>query len=354
MQEANVNTCASLAIDSLGNRITVGLVKDKYDLITKWDKEGRNIWTVGETTNCLFNSVAIDRNDDSIYAIGNRYQPNGSPEGILVKYDTNGEPLWVRTMTAFGYGLFSTLSLDALGNVIISGDVGTRKKYRTTDSSVSKVSKKGDLLWETVVSSHQHYLTINDYYLLDTAVDSQGNVYGCGTVNRIVNSPGFLVKLNASGELVWKKVIDTKRDLQLTSITIGEDDNIYVGGRYLDHFTEIYGTECYGRLYKWSPDGVKLFELVEKNQQASHLVVAYCKKGYIITVGPVKNKSKYHTKLTVRKLSMDGKILDSMFIEGDPFRVKSKSLAISNSDEIFVVGYPRDNSNLYGIVPVEI
>jgi hypothetical protein len=354
MQEITVNTCASLAVDSHGNRVIVGYLKYSGDLITKWSREGVNIWTVGEDSKCIFSSIAVDTTDDSIYALGNRYQENGKPEGLLVKYDTIGEPMWVRTMTAYGYGLFSTLSLDKSGNVIVSGDVGTRKKNRTTDSSVSKISKAGDLLWETVVSSYQHYLTVNDYYLIDTAVDSKCNIYGCGTVSRVVNSPGFLVKLSTNGELVWKKVIDTKRDFQLTSVTVDDDDNVYTGGRYLDHFTEIYGTECYGHLFKWSPDGDKLFEIVEKNQQASHLVISYCKKGYLITAGPVKIKSRDKTQLLFRKLSLDGKILDTVSTVGDPFRIKSKSLAVSDNGEVLIVGYPKDNTNLYGILPVEI
>lgn len=354
MEETNVNTCACLSIDSQGNRVTVGYIKDKGDLIAKWDKQGVNIWTVGEDTRCMFTTVAVDTTDDSVYALGNRYQENNLPEGILVKYDTLGEPMWVRTMTAYGYGLFSTLSLDRVGNIIVSGDVGTRKKDRTTDSSVSKISKKGDLIWETVVSSHQHYLFINDYYLIDTAIDSKGNIYGCGTVSRVVNSPGFLVKLNTHGELVWKKVLDTRRNLQLTSITIDDDDNIYTGGRYLDDFIEIYGTECYGHLYKWSPNGDKLFEIVEKNQQASHLVITYCKQGYLITTGPVKIKSRDKTNLLVRKLSLDGKIMDTASVVGDPFRIKSKSLAVCDNGEVLIVGYPKDNTNLYGILPVEI
>lgn len=354
MEEINVNTDACLAIDSLGNGVTVGFAGKNPCLINKWDENGKNIWSTGEDNKAVYSAVCVDTTDDSIYALGNKCNENERSEGIIVKYDTHGNPLWGMSMSILGYGVYSTISLTATGDIIVSGDVGTVDKQRTTDACVVKISKDGNLIWETVVSSYQHYLTINDYYLIDTAVDSQGNIYGCGTVDRIVNSPGFLVKLNSEGKLLWKKVIDTRRTLHFTSLAIDADDNVYVGGRYMDEFMELYWTNCNGYLYKWSPDGDKLFEIVESNQHATHMVISYCKKGYLITAGPAKMQSRNTTNLIVRKVSLDGKVMNTQTIIADPFRIKARSLVTCDNGDVFIVTYPKDNTNLYRIIQVEI
>jgi hypothetical protein len=211
------------------------------------------------TDETCFNSVAMDA-DGNTYAVGYHYdymdvrriEHSGK---LIVKYDSDGVVLWENSLNDYGYGMFSGVAIDKLGNLYAVGYSGSSSTY----SQIMKFDcDNGDVLWSKsateVTSSGSGYFRSS---FRAAATDESGNVYVVGyqynsysvkydnvTVSK--NDKQFravLVKYNSDGYVQWVKsttnsTVTTEPDFQ--GVAVDECGDVYVAG-YLGGGMEDFG-----------------------------------------------------------------------------------------------------------------
>ncbi len=175
----------------------------------------------------------------------------GQSDIFLQKLDASGNLLWVKSMGGADYDFGNAITIDATGNLYMTGSFQTTADFDpgagTTnlvsaggyDNFVVKLDAAGTLLWARGMGG------ADDSYGNAIAVDGSGNVYttgsfwlsgdfdpGAGTVT--LTSAGitdvFLSKLDASGNYVWAKVLGGTGQDESYSLALDASGNVYTTG----------------------------------------------------------------------------------------------------------------------------
>ncbi len=207
-----IDYAAALAVDDSGNVYVTGSSEGNVgiysDYVTiKYNSNGDTVWLRrynGEgNSRDMGRSIAVDawRN---VYVTG--YSGTGTPSGqdyATIKYDSNGDTLWLRWYTGPGdpentADVASGLVLDKNGSVYVTGyspGVGTDYDFATI-----KYDGNGNSIWV------RRYNYSGDSYeeTQALAVDSSGNVYITGyTRGSTPNDDIITIKYNSNGDTVW-------------------------------------------------------------------------------------------------------------------------------------------------------
>jgi len=222
--------------------------------------------TAGNNTS-LFNSVAVD-SSGNVYAAGHQYGTgsyaygegvsvagSGSSNVVLVKYNSSGNALWAKSVTAGNNtSLFNSVAVDSSGNVYAAGyQSGTGSFTYGEGVSVAgsssyynvvlvKYDSSGTALWAKSVTAGTSSSCFNS-----VAVDSSGNVYAAGYQNgtgsytygegvSVVGSYSYsvnvvLVKYNSSGTALWAKSVTAGTNWsKFNSVAVDSSGNVYAAG----------------------------------------------------------------------------------------------------------------------------
>lgn len=248
------------------NRISIG-GRDPY--LIKLDSDGNVVWakTWGSADHDYGIYVAGD-SSGNVCIIGHftgtvNFNPNpGDPVncttvGLLdfyvSKFNTNGELQWARTWGSDTYDYAAGVSMDASGNVFVSGDFqhtcnfnpwGTPLNLTAggMDPCVSKFDSDGNFQWAKAWGGSGH-----DRSYACAAGDS-GSVTISGHFNGTVNfnpNPGdpiekssngmtdaYIIKLDSTGDLLWARAFGASKNDFGYATHIGGSGNVYVAGDY--------------------------------------------------------------------------------------------------------------------------
>ena len=216
------NNGASVATDSSGNVYSTGLFSGTVDF-----DPGPN----------SFNLTSTGQNDI-----------------FVLKYDVFGNFIWVKSIGGIPGETVSSITLDNLGNIYITGDFwGTvdfnpgSGTFNVTSSGLNdvftlKLDASGNFVYAKSLSG-------TDYNCGNTvAIDVSGNVYttgffmgtvdfdpGLGTFNltSIGSTDIFISKLDASGNFVWAKSMGGIGYDEVRSMVIDSLGNVYTTGNYM-------------------------------------------------------------------------------------------------------------------------
>jgi hypothetical protein len=150
----------------------------------------------------------------------------GSYDVFILKLDASGNFVWAKQMGGLGYDYGHSITLDANGNILITGlfngvadfdpGIGTfnMTSAGSTDIFVSKLDSVGNYVWARQMGG-----TAADAGS-EICIDFLGNVYSAGTFNGTADfDPGtgtlnftalsgsdiFVSKLDSSGNFIWAK-----------------------------------------------------------------------------------------------------------------------------------------------------
>lgn len=249
----NTSTVA-IAADKQGNIYSVGIFTGtvafgtdtlrslgyagQYDVfILKADSAGNKVWA--KRAGGIYDDSAVDIAADSagnVYftgwyrnaaTFGNLTAPMASHSDAnpyVVKYDTNGNAVWLKVGTGNNDGFGRGVEVDAAGNVLMAADVSGTTTFDGVvfqtfqvrfDVVLIKYSPAGTLLWAKTGGNQNN---ANDIVRC-TAVDKQGNVFISGqfattfSIDNVTITGSsydfdiYLAKFNAAGALQWLKLI---------------------------------------------------------------------------------------------------------------------------------------------------
>lgn len=170
-----------------------------------------------------FHSV-IETSDGGYVAAGLTYSgpsgeltdpSNGSVDGLLMKFDALGQPLWNQVFGGSGMDEFSSVAEDAQGNLIVAGKSTSSATGEITDTSnglndglLVKFDAHGQPLWSQLFGSSDHEYFYSAVPLSDGGYVAVGSAKSYATNGEITeqgngSDDGLLVKFDADGKAQW-------------------------------------------------------------------------------------------------------------------------------------------------------
>jgi len=190
----------ALGIDSQDNIISLGYTNVNGDgdvLIVKFSSNGTPLWSkiIDDGSTEIGDALYVDGNDNIFVA-----HSLSTLNDALIKYNSTGGVLWNVNVSHGSYGSsIHDLTIDSNGDLILVGNkdfTGTGKpdfwvlKYNATN---------GSQIWEKTFTHAVNIVEIA--YAVVT--DSSNNIYFTGSLGNTDGIP--VLKLNSAGTLSWKK-----------------------------------------------------------------------------------------------------------------------------------------------------
>ncbi len=268
----------SVSTDANGNIIVTGefwsssitfgtttLTNAGYDdiFIVKYDGAGNVLWAKSAVGNFYDNglSVSTDANGNIIVTgefmsasitFGTTTLTNASTNRtdiFIVKYDGAGNVLWAKSAGGTGYDRGHSVSTDANGNIIVTGDflsssitfgTTTLTNAGNTDIFIVKYDGAGNVLWAKSAGG-----PAGDYGV-SVSTDANGNIIVTGEFwsssitfgTTTLTNPGyadiFIVKYDGAGNVMWAKSAGGTNQNQEggNSVSTDANGNIIVTGRF--------------------------------------------------------------------------------------------------------------------------
>jgi len=255
---AAYNYCMDIAIDKSDNFYIVGYInkdfknqvlKGSQDLyISKYNSAGTHQWTqlLGAKKSVTNATRLVVDNKSNIYVAG---ITNGNldgqnikipTDGLIVKYDSNGNKKWTRLIGAVGtgeeYAYAGSIAVDSNGNCFITGDIDGqidgKAKIGSIDTVIIAYTPDGNKLWSKLLGVKKEIV-----FNTEIVIDSLNNLYISGTTtgklgeNQIGEWDGFVAKYNADSKEEWIKQFGVAGgDVGNTGIALDKNNLLYVVG----------------------------------------------------------------------------------------------------------------------------
>jgi len=335
----------SIAIDGSGNVYVTGFsrgtgIADDYATI-KYDSSGVQQWVQrysGPVDSAdQANSLAVD-NSGNVYVTG---YSRGSLTGFdiaTIKYNTNGDSMWVQRFNASGnnYDAGKSVVVDDSGNVYVTG---FSKGFTTYNDFVTiKYNSSGIVKW---VRSYNG-TSANDV-AISIAVDGSGNVYVTGNSDGNGTDADYAtLKYNPEGVQQWVKRYDGLEhgnDLP-TSLVVDISGNVYVTGMSI-----AFGTGYDYATIKYSSSGIQKW-LARYDGPGNSGDIAYSiavDDSYNVYVSGKSGASNYYNDCTTIKYDSAGtEKWIQRYVKTFSNNV-GKSIKVDDLGNVFVTGYTDGN-----------
>ncbi|MEE8574909.1 MAG: hypothetical protein V3T30_05805 [Thermodesulfobacteriota bacterium] len=244
--------------DSAGNVYVTGYSVNALmlqDMLTiKYDPDGNLLWKRRIKGNKGHGRrIFIDSSGD-IYALGTYSLIVPLPPYIhdrkyglmIVKYDTNGNQLWIWRSSQEVVNGFSFSYIQAMGKVDSSDNlhfaVSTSIPGQSKDITTFKIDSNGNELWHAYYGGSKVTDDSHGKYSDDRAtgldIDSLGNVYTIGKVHNECQPASIncsdtdvaFMKYDPGGNLLWSREVDHTTADSAGSIDVDSTGNVYVSG----------------------------------------------------------------------------------------------------------------------------
>ena len=215
-----------VAVDSSNNVIVTGYIRNgtNYDVsTTKYAENGDLVWTR------IFDNkpmdagwgVAVDSNNN-IIVTGYSGENLDSRDFLTIKYDSNGNLVWVRTYDGGAADAGWDVAVDSDDNIIVTGwTMGANWNYGTI-----KYDPDGNVIWVRIFDNG--FLD----YAHGVAVDSNNNVIVTGTTHPPSGTYNYCtVKYDPNGGLIWVRAYDRGVYEDALSVAVDSNNNIIVTGK---------------------------------------------------------------------------------------------------------------------------
>ena len=232
-------------------------------------------------------SIAVD-NMGNVYVTGNSAGNGTGTDCVTIKYNSNGDTVWVRRYNGPGNGSDVALSIgvDGSGNVYIAGNsVGSGTGW---DYLAIKYNSDGVQQWVQRYNGPEN----NTDKALSAAIDGMGNVHLTGYSQRSDNWTSYYVtiKYNFAGVLQWVRTASGAPWLRCKarSIALDNSGNVYVTGDTGNDTSVIVWSDWL--TIKYNPGGGTLWSVIQDgpysyNSEDYAYSVGVASSGYVYVSG---------------------------------------------------------------------
>ena len=286
-----VDSCVA----SDGGIISVGVTSSNSGgdgVIAKFDKKGNHKWTktFGGNGRISFEGVT-ELTDGSIIAVGSTMASDSVPadqyfckdtvEGLIVKYDKNGNQVWAKLLGGSGAEMIYAVEPTSDGGFVVGGKSNSVDgsfsglSSEKTKAFIYKFDSNGSIGWKKCLAGKIHCA------VTDLAINPNGEIFAVmennnkdgdfagleGTDNG--RRTGIICKLTPNGSFAWKKSLYESGLVNLSAVTFTDDGGCVAAGQYSvsakegnnGSFDDIYNGGTAGTfdgfLVKYKADGSK-------------------------------------------------------------------------------------------------
>lgn len=253
----------ALAVDAAGNVYVTGWQKQfsaGIDAVTlKYGPDGDVLWErhfASPGGNNQPNDMALDASGNLYVAGASWVTAQQDFDMLLLKYDSDGNLLWDRTLDNGDGQLDSAyrVVIDSAGNAILAG-------YTEPNAYLAKYSPTGDLLWDREKAG----FSTNDEWK-EVEVDAAGNIYVLGEIS----PPGqsnhlWTAKYDPDGNIVWERSYTGTQSFACYAggVALMPDGGVVISGQSWDLPNNINIVTI-----RYGPDGTELWQRLENGGYA--------------------------------------------------------------------------------------
>jgi hypothetical protein len=234
--------------------------------VVKLDASGNLLWQ-----KCLGGSsgevaYSIQQTSDGGYIVAGFTRSNdgdvsgnhGNRDGWVVKLDASGNLLWQKCLGGSDHEVFTAIQQTSDGGYIVAGfttsnDGDISGYHDFGDGWVVKLDASGNLLWQKCLGGsygdgiYSIQQTSDGGYIVAGYTDSNdGDVSGNHDVQHHVYGDGWVVKLDASGNLLWQKCLGGSQTDVIYSIQQTSDGDYIAAGYTGSNDGDVSGNHGFG------------------------------------------------------------------------------------------------------------
>ena len=212
--------------------------------ILKTDLLGNTLWKKyyhwASTNIYVGRKSMIPTNDGNFVICGGKWDTSGT-DAYLMKFDNNGDSLWMKTYGGDSSFSFNNVKQTVDGGFILSGITDSVSYH--PDWLIMKTDSLGNTQWIKVIVPGTDY---DDARVVETTHDGG---YIIGGIKYIGNEDyGYIVKIDSSGNQQWKLTIGGVYGGQINDIKQTSDNNFVVCGQVCDYYNPGWMVS-YGQCY---------------------------------------------------------------------------------------------------------
>ena len=341
----NSDDCYTGIVDANGNIFLAGSTEDgsvqRNAALVKFSSSGSQLYANifnGEGDNSdNIRDIKTDASDNT-YAAGYTVQQGMDRVMCLMKIDATGVLQWMRYVEGSSPDSddeANAVAIDNSGNIIISGF--TKNSGTSGDFTLVKYNSNGDSLWIRYYDSPAHE---NDK-AYDMQVDASRNIYITGRIDTDPsinsNDDANTIKYDQNGNQLWIKTYNGSGNGadRGSFIRVAPSGNVYVGGRTFN------GTDLDILLIKYNNSGtqqwVKKFDGTFGNDIPTAMEIDGNENIYLTgsSAGSASDTADYITL----KYSSSGSLLWNNRFDNAGGGDAAQSIAILNDGTCVVTGY---------------
>jgi len=234
-----------------------------YDMfLVKYDPAGNVIWAKSEgglggniagyyiATDGTGNVYVSGHFTHSTFNYGTTTLVNAGAGGgastFIVKYNTFGDVIWAKNANGTGSHASTGITTDVFGNIYLIGQFSLSINFGTTsltsaggwDMFIVKYDTMGNIIWGKSTLGIGNELGViscdllGNVYVIGRYDNSNSITFGTITLTNVTQTDLFIVKYDASGNLLWAKDVGSTGDVSACSIKTDAFNNVYVMGTY--------------------------------------------------------------------------------------------------------------------------
>jgi hypothetical protein len=198
----------------------------------KYDPHGAQLWVAlyneGQFGTDGAAAIAVDQSGN-VYVTGGSYGPDFLPHYATLKYDTNGNTIWVARYNGPGNGsdYAGAIGVDSFGNVYITGE--STGVNASLDYATIKYDSAGNQIWVARYDGPSS----GDDVAVALAIGASGNVYVTGFSAGTGTSDDYAtIKYDSMGNQLWLARYDGPAHGmdRATAIALDSNENVLVTG----------------------------------------------------------------------------------------------------------------------------
>ena len=338
----DVDKAYALAVDLSGNVYVTGVSLESgidVDYATvKYNSAGYQQWVAryngpgnaGDTAYAL----AVDLSGN-VYVTGQSMGSGTNVDYATIKYDTNGNELWVARYNGLGNNSDAAfaIDLDSSGNVYVTGtSLGSSTGM---DYTTIKYDTNGNQLWVKSYNGGGNYFDRAE----DLAIDSSDNVYVTGLSTGLATFGDYAtIKYDSNGNQLWvKRYNGTANDSDWASaIAIDSFDNVYVTG-----YSPGSGTDKDYATIKYSSSGVELWVARYDGPASNHdeaTAIAIDSSDNVYVTGLSTGLATFGDYATIKYDSNGNQLWVERHNSSSNGGDSASAIAIDSSDNVYVTG----------------